>query len=164
MSNNYSNQSMYLMWNFMKYEDDLIKTNVLCQYKKITSSAINVCNAKLRQNENSSVMSNLLKIHGLNIKYVNSDQPRDDTAIPNQQVSIKQSLLNSAPYCESSLKYENLLVATTDSIIKSGQLLSIVDDLHLIRLLATFDKKLKLVGNCLQSRFFLKSLNSSYST
>ena len=145
MSNNYSNKRS-TCWNYMKYENEITKTHVLFPYIKTTSTSIKVCNAKLKLNGNSSVMSNhLLKIHGLNIKDVDSVQPRYDTAIPNQQVSIKQSLLNSAPYCESSLKYEHLLTATTDFIIKSGQPLSIVDDHHFIRLLAAFDNKFKLV-------------------
>ena len=86
----------------MKYEDEITKSHVLCQYKKTTSTSIKVCNAKLKLNGNSSVMYNYLwKIHGLNTKDVNSVQLRDETAIPNQQVLIKQSLLNTAPFFES---------------------------------------------------------------
>ena len=144
----------------------MYKKHVLCQHKKTTSLSIQVCNAKLKLNGNRSVMSNhLLKLNGLNIKDVDSDQPRDDTAIPNQQVSINQSFLNTAAHCESSLNYEHLLAVTSDFIIKSGQPLSIVDDPHFIRLFAEFENNSSLFqGNDSQTRFFLKCLKNSNST
>ena len=57
------------------------------------------------------------------------------------QLSIKQAFSNAMPYCQNSLKYQLLMKATTDFIVKSNQPLSRVNDKAFINLIAALDSK-----------------------
>ena len=129
----------------MKYEDSSTKTHVLCQFKATTSTTMRICNAKLKLTGNSSVMSShLFNVHGLNIKDIDKNYIKNDSAISEPQLSIKQAFSNALPYCQSSLKYQLLLDATTNFIFKANQPLSRVNGKAFINLISALDSRFAL--------------------
>ena len=53
-------------------------------------------------------------------------------------LSINDSFINSAPYCDFSLKYNSLLDSVTIFILHTAQPLSTVDDEYFIKMISAF--------------------------
>ena len=74
---------------------------------------LKLCNARLADNGNTSVMNIQLSTHNKAIKFIKRNQISDNADCPS---SIKNALLNNTNYDTQSERYKILTVSVVDSV------------------------------------------------